>query len=265
MAVDCQVMLAIWSVFVKNGFMDIPKRPSIPRVKNKLGKQIEDLPFLDEIDQKLLDNVPLVSVVAFIQKDMGELTNVSPNSLSNALSARRKQIQGTATWFSADSVDGDDNEMVDELMTRINYRRKPVTPSRASSTIAEREEAGIIDMLELEALYLAQRDRCDRLMELETICGAFGEMTTKAIDSAAEILWKRIQARGKLNEGEYTGVDVNLNIRNYSRETMEVLSNPESRHRILSLVERVTRFGKSKTALPEALPLPVSSNSPSEE
>ena len=141
------------------------------------------------------------------------------------------------------------------------YRRTPQTPSRViqNKGLYDRTETGIRDMIELEGAFLAQRDRVDRMMELEALSGAFSDLTTRAIDSMTEILWKRIQARAKMNEGGGDAFDFNLSIRRYSQQTMEVMSNPESRHRIMSLLERLARFGKSRIPLPPVnLPLPQS-------
>jgi hypothetical protein len=233
---------------------DKPKRSSKPRhSKKKVAKLIEDLPFLSDIDEMLLENTPGAAVAKFIQKERGELTDVNPESLANALLARQRQIQSTDGWWGAPRA-----EVVDqELLTQINYRRVPETPGKLVRSLYGRTEGGIKDMLELEGLFLAARDRTDRLLELEAVSGAFGDITTKAMDSASEMLWKRIQARAKMNVGDEDSLDVNLSIRNYSQRTVEVLSNPESRHRIMSLLERLTRFGKSKVPLPPvALPLP---------
>jgi hypothetical protein len=234
--------------------MAAAKRPARPRSGQKVGKLIEALPFLDEIDVMLLENVPASVVVKFIQAQKGELTNVNPESLANALLARRRQKQETHTWWGVPPPEEEDES---ELLAKINYRRAPITPTAISRRIYDRVEGGIKDMLELEAHYLAQRDRCDRLLELEAQSGAFGDITTKAMDSACETLWKRIQARAKMNEGKTDGVEVSLSIKNYSQQTVEVLSNPESRHRVMSLLDRLVRFGKSSAPLPLPLPQPV--------
>jgi len=235
--------------------MATAKRPARPRAKQKVGKLVEALPFLGEIDEMLIENVPSSIVAQFIQHDKGELTDINPESLANALTVRRRQKQETDGWWGApQSTDwGED----DDLRAMIKYRRLPATPGRVARSLYKRAEGGVKDMLELEASYLVKRDRCDRMLELEALSGAFSDITTRALDSMDETLWKRIQAQAKLNQGKPEGIEMSLSIKNYSQETMEVLSNPESRHRIMSLLERMTRFGKARFPLPsETLPLP---------
>ena len=208
----------------------------------------------------LLENVPAPDVAKFVQETKKELTDVNSRTLSNALSARRRQRQEKSGWWGTEPSEDEDEPLVDMEKLRM-YRRMPQTPTRLIKTknLYDRTEGGIRDMIELEASYLAQRDRVDRLMELEALSGAFSDMTTRAFDSMNETLWKRIQARAKMNLGDGDSFDFNLSIRNYSQRTMEVLSNPESRHRIMSLLERLARFGKSRIPLPPvSLPLPQS-------
>jgi len=225
------------------------KRPSPPRASKQIQKLIEDLPFLVEIDKMLIEGTPATAVAQYIQVDRGELTDVKPASLVNELRDRRSKLQNTTTWWGIPPLENEE----DDLLATINYRRAPTTPGRLARTVYERTEGGVKDMLELESIYLAQRDRCDRLMELESITGMFGDITTNALDSAAEMLWKRIQARAKMGEGAADSVEVNLSVKNYSENTVKVLSNPESRRRILSLLERLVRYGKNASL---QLPMP---------
>jgi hypothetical protein len=241
--------------------MVTPRRPSRPKGSKSAAKLIEDLPCLVEVDRMLMEGVTAPDVAKYIQEEKSELLDVSQDALAKALSARRRKRQQSTGWWGADP-DEEENEG-DELREEMRkYRRLPQTPSRVvqNKGLYDRTEGGIRDMIELEGAFLAQRDRVDRMMELEALSGAFSDLTTKAIDSMTEILWKRIQARAKMNESA-SGDDLsfNLSIRRYSQQTMEVMSNPESRHRIMSLLERLARFGKSRVPLPPvSLPLPQS-------
>lgn len=207
----------------------------------------------------LMEGISAPDVAKYIQEEKSELVEVSAEALAKALSARRRKRQQSTGWWGSDpDQEEDEGDALREELRQ--YRRMPQTPGRMSrSGLYDRTEGGIRDMIELEATYLAQRDRADRLMELEALSGAFSNLTAQALSDMGETLWKRIQARAKMNEGQSGDLNFNLSIRNYSEKTMKVMSNPESRHRIMSLLERVARFGGSKIPLPPVnLPLPQS-------
>ena len=97
-------------------------------------------------------------------------------------------------------------------------------------------------------------------MELESAVGAFHDRGGQEIAIAANILMQRVQAKDKFGLGEGDEFELRLNVKTYSESTAEVLSKPDSRHRVMSLLERLARLGKLKSMVESqqiALPPPV--------
>jgi hypothetical protein len=239
-----------------------------------VGKLVEGLSCLTTVDVMLLEGVPVVDVAKFIQKDQGELTDINEKTLANALGARRLQRQEVDGYFGAriprvdiddldDSADGNDDR------PRLGeYRRRAQTPSILTRNLYKRTEEGIKHMVELEGLYLAAKDRIDRWMELEAEAGAFSDRCGQEIVNAANIMAKHFEIAQEL--GLVEGGDrmkLTLDFKRYSAETAKVLSNPESRHRVISLVERLAQHAKKAAGVtmemeqqePVALPMPKAS------
>lgn len=209
---------------------------------------IEDLPFLATIDMMLMENTPAADVAKYIQEDQGCLTDVNTKTLINALLARRKQrLEMSGMWSGPTEEiatikgtgEGDDPEEQFPL-----YRRPAQTPKTLVKKLYERGHRGIQDLVELEGLYLAQRDRIDRMMELEAKAGGFHEKMAGEITVAGELLWKRMRGMSKLGLGQQDEFSMTLSVRGYSEGTAAVLSNPESRHRIMSILQRMVRAGQ---------------------
>jgi hypothetical protein len=102
-------------------------------------------------------------------------------------------------------------------------------------------------MVELEALYLAKRDRIDRWMELESEVGAFSDRLGSEIVNAAKVLGQHFsiaQELGLVEAGD--SLKMTLDFKHYSKSTAEVLSKPESRHRVISIVERLAKHAKAE-------------------
>jgi hypothetical protein len=230
-------------------------RPSI-------SKLIENLDCIDTVDVMLLEGTPASDVARFIQQDQGELTEVNEKTLATALLARRLQRQEVTKWFGAKQTSGGD-----EMPKAGSYRRAAITRRTLVDSLYNRTKGGIREMLELEALYLALVDRIDRMMELESELGAFSEDTGKEIQIAAKILVARYKIAKDLGLTEGTeGFRQSMDFKTYSERTVQILSNPESRHRVISLVERIAAHarGPSVRTVPEpksviALPMPRAS------
>lgn len=191
----------------------------------------------------LMEGARATDVAAFIQDDQGRLRDVNPKTLVNALLGRRKRKADEAEehWASTQG------EAVEEVV----WRRKPQLPSALAKMAYQRTKDGIEEINELEGLYLAQRDRCDRLIDLEHRAGIFSEHTAKEIATASDILMKRLKAREVLGLVGRAGGDfhLHLDVDVYSENTINVLRNPEKRHRIVSLLERLGRLKE----LPETI------------
>ena len=70
------------------------------------------------------------------------------------------------------------------------------------------------------------------------------------MDIATKMLEKRFKDRVVLGQfGRGDSSRVSLDVKVYSQNTVEVLSNPESRHRIVAVIERLARLGKLKAPI----------------
>lgn len=245
-----------------------------PSTRGSVGKQIENLACLATVDVMLLEGVALADVAKFIQQDQGELTDVPEKTLANALGARRLQRIEVDGYYGVGRPELDHDALDDSIPEkdagppmRGGYRRPAVTPGALTKTLYKRAEGGIQHMLELEALYLASRDRVDRWMELEAEVGGFSDKCGSELVNAAKILGQHFevaQELGLIESGER--LKVSLDIRKYSKGTAEVLSKPESRHRVISILERLAKHAgrpqrviEVEAGAPIALPMPKAS------
>jgi hypothetical protein len=225
-----------------------------PASRASVARLIESLDCLDTVDTMLLEGTPAIDVARFIQQDQGELAQINEKTLANALIARRHQKQEVIGMAGRHDVTGSG-------AGTAAPRQASKTPGTLIHSLYNRTKGGIQEMLEMEALFLAQRDRVDRAMETENELGALSEDTGKEIERAASILMDRFNITHKLGLTENgDNFRLNLDIRGYSERTAEILNNPESRHRVISIVERIAAHAKrAMPTEPEiALPLPRS-------
>jgi len=223
-----------------------------PASRASVAKLIENLDCLDTVDTMLLEGTPAIDVAQFIQQDQGALTQVNEQTLVNALTARRHQKQEVIGMAGRYGGGGGEAPPM---------RQPSRTPGAMVKSLYDRTKGGIQEMLELEALFLAQRDRVDRAIETENETGALNEGAGKEITRATDILVERFKvthALGLTESGD--NFKYNLDLRGYSQRTADILNNPESRHRVISIVERIAAHAKqSMPTEPEiALSLPRS-------
>lgn len=213
-----------------------------------VAEKIEDLSIIGEIDQMLLDGINCKDVTNFIQLGLEELTDVKPMVLQKELRLRRARLRKKAE--ESESELGSDQVMFDERPAAVipNEGRAPVVLAHNRYMKITK---GMDRLIELEALYLAQRDRLDSLVRKEKELGFPFEITGREFLVAAKFLelhGKEERALQALDSGLSNDM---LDIRGYSEETAEVLSKPDSRRRVISIVERLKRL-KGGKGIPEA-------------
>lgn len=243
----------------------IKNKPSIPVL-------IGNLPFVKTVDLMLMEGTPAVDVAKFIQEDQRALTEVKTVSLANALLRRRDDLRKQAServaedskrWFNTagnpandellDDDEDDDGDMDDgsEPEALPGGRVGEVgqmLPSVIAKKIYERHvERGIDELVEVEALYIAQRHRIDRLTRLEAEKGGYIDNLNREFAVAHAMLGLRIEMKKTLGltDGDQKFRE-QLDIKGYSEKTQQTLSNPESRHRVVSLVEKLARMEERK-------------------
>lgn len=103
------------------------------------------------------------------------------------------------------------------------------------------------ELSELRDLYLLQRGRVRRLVEIETESGRPSAQVAREIQVATQLLVAREQLKIDLGlDGVENRAkeDPRISLSGYSEDVVRTLSHPESRHRIMSIMERVTRIGR---------------------
>jgi hypothetical protein len=212
--------------------------------------RIEGLACIDKVDEMLIEGAPASDIAVFIQEDQELLGDVNPKTLTNALLERRQRKKAEVENFEAEAQHWSEAGGRPDIQ-EVGWRKKPQIPSVMAKAAYKRTKGGIEEINELEGLYLAARDRLDRLLDLEHRAGIFSEKTANEFAVAGNLLMQRLKARQVLGLIGHGSGDfhLHLDVDRYSEETIKVLQNPEKRHRIVSLLERMVRL----RALPDVI------------
>jgi hypothetical protein len=204
-----------------------------------LRKRLESLGRLEEIDQLLSEGAELEWVSKYIQTTLGLLSNIEPKVLAEALEDRRRSLVRTVNlqevWPASQSMEED---------TLGQRRARP--PGKLSSIQYQRATRGMDLLLETESLYIAQRDRIDWLMGEEANTGIVNENMPREFQAANNTLvayakfWSEFgDTLGKMRKSmSVQGVEADTAL---GRKIADVLKNPESRHKVVSLFKRLAQ------------------------
>ena len=218
-----------------------------------LAQRIADLPIVNDVDEMLREGLSAPDVAKHVQETFELLTDVSPDVLRKALSERRKNLPPPpippGEWPAAYSPST-------EVANNPDGAR---TPGCLSSGQYRRATKGIDAMLETESLYLAQRDRIDRLITTENATGEPYEEMPREMGTALEMLKThakfqeqfgpaidRMRLSVELQGGAATGL---------GQKIASVMDDPESRHKVLSMVKRFTQLASLPVVDAEAEPV----------
>ena len=238
---------------------------------------VEALPFIQTVDLMLLEGAPAPDVAKFIHDDQNALTEIPVKALGDALQRRRKKLRDlamaqsseqTRRWFETNNIGGvglppDDKEVEEDddeddgpggmtALPQIPPASSPNrgnTPSAFAQQIYKRTVEGIEELVELEALYRTSRYRIDRLVQIEDAKNGYIENLHREVNVASELLMKRVAVKEKMGliDGDAKFRE-QLDLAGYSKTTVAVLSKPESRHRVVSLVDRLRQIEEKKQA-----------------
>ena len=215
-----------------------------------IAQRVEHLHFIADVDMMLAEGTPPHQVALFIQEESGELQDVTLKALARVLKTRSREVESAmdatgqkrrdGAWYAIDSDDGAETP---DVIERMNVR----LPSVIARGAKKRVDRGIDELAEMEALYLSQRDRIDRMIAVENRDGALSSRTSQEIAMAGELLMKSLSIKEKSGLiGTEAAISGNVrDLGSYARETAEVLQRPSSRRRIVSLVERFRRLEDS--------------------
>jgi hypothetical protein len=251
-------------------------KPTIPQL-------IENLSFVKAIDLMLLEGVSATNVAKFIHDDQKALVEIKPKALINALAARKealvaeaveKSSEQTRRWFDTEvkstpkvttvpdetEADDDEEDEGDDHQAvvlqfpggeKVGGEPHPkMIPSAVSRRIYERHiKGGIDELVELEALYRTQVHRLDRLIAMEESKNGYIENLDKGIKVANDLLMARVAVKKEfgLIDGDQKFRE-QLDIKGYSEKTVKTLANPESRHRVVVLMEKLAKLEERKRA-----------------
>ena len=225
-----------------------------------VSQRILGLSFYNAIELMLLDDTPVTNVAKFIQQDQKELGDIRTDTLISALSKRKQLLREealaesskrTKRWFETSWGKGraseDDNDGVVVQFPNGGPVARPDAniPSVISRNIYDRHMKSINELIELEALYRSQRHRIDRLVTIEDAKNGHIEGLGGEYRVAKEILMSMIDVKESLiKDGSDAKFREQLDVQGYSEETTRALLNPETRHRVVSIVEKFTRLDK---------------------
>lgn len=240
----------------------------MPKKNNNLtvAERVEALDFVEEVDALLLEGSPATDVARYIQKTMMKLKDVAFGTLVKTIKARRKRLEEEAA-----QEDDDDGELpagLGELLAVANVHPAatapsqhldpqsnkiigdaPRTPSTLSRLMYEKYVGGFNSLLEVESMYLAQRDRISWMMLLEQRLKMPIDDLGKELDIARKLLMAHANIQEKLGltgDGRGQGAELNLSLTlkglqsRLGADVLETLKDPQSRHKILNALRAIT-------------------------
>jgi hypothetical protein len=223
-----------------DGKLDFSKRAQLT-----VARRLEELPVINDIDEMLRNGMSSRDVAKFIQQGLEELEGVKFSSLRDCLNERRKNVlQVPPERYHA------------PVAQFPQTHREGRLPGQLARNQYHTERKGLDQMLELESLYLAQRDRLDTAIMKEHLEEELNDSTDRMMVAAAKLLEQHVKTEQVMLErmsGQGPSHE-KLDLEGYSEETAQVLTKPDSRRRVISIVERLKRVrgGRQIPELPEA-------------
>lgn len=209
------------------------------RFKPTIMQLIEALPrkVLVTIDTMMIEGTPVTDVVRYLQQDQKLLVDQNEKTLVEALRARLKAKKQAARVVEIDD-DGYEEDGGSWANTHAMGQVPQIKgPSLMSKVLYDRVRTGIDDLVELEAMFLVQKQRIDKMVMLENQSMGIVEDLGDQIEKAAKLILARTKVKKDLGlMGD--SFSMNLSVRGYTDNVVATLSNPESRRRVMSLVEQ---------------------------
>lgn len=214
-------------------------------------QQIEALPCLIAIDTMLMEGVSAPDIAKYLHNEQEVLLNFDEESIAAALQLRRRQKQQAARQYHAEESEGEDDFYNEGEVVARAPKREPVRPSFIAKSLYNRTRKGINEIIEYEAMYLTQRDRAEAMVVLEADRGIFARDVGEEIHTATKILNYRVKAKKDLGVENVDTTTPQLDMSKYSENTVKALQSPESRHRVMDLIQRMARLSKGKSTKAE--------------
>jgi hypothetical protein len=193
-----------------------------------LADRLLEIPEANELKRMILDRNRITDIADVLQQEWGHFCEHTRESLVRQLYAYRRKLlkeEGAGTG-------------VDTGGNLISHRR-------AITKIIRKRHDKVLDsvdkMIELEALYLVQRDRLEWLLEEERKENVPYQGMARDFLAAANTLLAHLKCEAALLVPEEDEKGAIANFDRYSENTAKALANPESRRRVVSLIERIQR------------------------
>jgi len=236
----------------------VPKKKATPTV----AERVELLEFVDEVDELLLEGTSTSNTARYIQQTMMKLKDVAFRTLVKTLKARHEQLE-----LKRKKVEGEAEGDLADLLHVANVHPAstapaqhvdganriqgdfPRTPSTLSRVMYEKYVGGFNSLLEIESIYLSQRDRISRMMLIEQNLGIPLEDLGREFDIARKLLVAHANIQDKLGltgDGRGHGTELNLSLTlkglksKLGADVIETLKDPQSRHKILNALRTIS-------------------------
>lgn len=193
-----------------------------------VAQQLAELEDVNAIDIALVEGVKAADLARELQDERGLFQDVRTDTLARELS-RRHQRRLEAAW-------------------------PPCTEPPSVAGQLEKSSGPLAELKNVEALAQVQLVRVDRALAIEHRSGRIGRQAGQEIERAAKLLSESVRLKVLLGVDLATDEPHIVNdFKGLSRATSEVLQRPESRHKVLSLVDRLAKRGKLKFNLEEVV------------
>lgn len=213
-------------------------------------ESIEHLGCVKTVDTMLLEGAKPVDVARFIQIDNKMLTGVSEATLANALSQRKKALQdameSATSGYEEDGGTEDGDETLGDSDDWEGIRKSPNRVSAIANKVYERAQSGVQEILELEAIYLTSRERVDRALDLEHTKQIYIKDLSKDLASLGSLLVQMHRVKKDLGITTRSAKSITSNFKGLSEKTALTLGTPESRRKVIDIVDRLARRGQMK-------------------
>jgi len=219
-----------------------------------VAQRISDLPIVGDVDEMLREGLSAPDVAKHIQQTFELLMDIPERTLVEALKIRR--ANPPAPEPSPEEWPAAYSPPVKIVVDNPEGARTPGVIAKAQYRQATR---GIDNMLETESLYLAQRDRIDRLITSENSTGVPYEEMPREMGVALEML----KTHAKLQEQFGPALDrmrLSLDLHGgaatgLGQKIASVMQDPESRHKVLMMVRRLAQLASPPVMDVEAEPV----------
>lgn len=213
-----------------------------------VDERVSSLPIIEDVDDMLREGLSGTDVAKYVQETFELLPNVCPEVLAKALNKRREMLPPPAP----------DPEEWPAASGAICGDARP--PGKLASGMYRRAVRGIDTLLETESLYLAQRDRIDRMMAAETEAKARIEDMPKEMGVALEMLKTHAKMQeqfGPAMERMRLSLEIQGSgaVTGLGQKAAMVMQDPESRHKVLSIFRRLSQVARVPVLDGEAEPI----------